>query len=163
MALGRERNRSFSTAFSATKARELEALPHPVKIAVEIASMSIAHHLRWRQHGVCRHPPDGRTWGSVPQPRRRGRPTDLQGVSQAATRAHSADKQDAGLLEHLPLIPSGLGIALHVAAMLLVMGPIALVVYEKVGLEVLRRAWFNTDRLWAGAFVLAAAATLFTA
>ena len=46
--------------------------------------------------------------------------------------------------------------------MTLVMGVVAVVVYEKLGLEVLRRAWVNTDQLWAGTFVLAAALTLVT-
>jgi hypothetical protein len=41
-------------------------------------------------------------------------------------------------------------------------GLIAIVVYEKLGLEVLRRAWINTDRLWASTFVAAAAVTLFS-
>jgi hypothetical protein len=45
----------------------------------------------------------------------------------------------------------------------LVMGVIAVVVYEKVGVDILRKAWVNTDRVWAAAFILAAAATLFTA
>jgi hypothetical protein len=46
--------------------------------------------------------------------------------------------------------------------MLAAMAVVAVVVYEVVGLDVLRRAWFNLDRLWA--FVLvgagAVAATL---
>jgi hypothetical protein len=54
------------------------------------------------------------------------------------------------MLSHVPLLPSAIGIALHVLAMLVVMGVIALAVYEKLGLEVLRNAWINTDRLWAG-------------
>ena len=40
------------------------------------------------------------------------------------------------------------------------MALIALVVYEKVGLAILRRAWFNLDRAWAGALVAAGALTL---
>jgi hypothetical protein len=40
------------------------------------------------------------------------------------------------------------------------MGLIALVVYEKVGLAILRRAWFNLDRVWAGALVAAGVLTL---
>ena len=44
--------------------------------------------------------------------------------------------------------------------MLVVMGAIAFVVYERVGLQVLRRAWLNTDQVWAGAFVLAGLVTL---
>jgi hypothetical protein len=62
----------------------------------------------------------------------------------------------------MPLLLSGMAIVLHVAAMVLVMGIVALLVYEKLGLEVLRRAWLNTDSLWAGTFVLAAGLTLFT-
>jgi hypothetical protein len=47
--------------------------------------------------------------------------------------------------------------------MVVVMGTFAVIVYEKVGLGVLRRAWVNTDRLWAATFVAAAGFTLFTA
>lgn len=40
-------------------------------------------------------------------------------------------------------------VALHSAAMLAAMAVVAVVVYEVVGLDVLRRAWLNLDRLWA--------------
>jgi len=43
--------------------------------------------------------------------------------------------------------------AVHTAAMLVVAGVIALVVYHKLGLALLRRAWFNLDWLWALALV----------
>jgi uncharacterized membrane protein len=43
--------------------------------------------------------------------------------------------------------------AVHTAAMLVVAGLIALVVYYKLGLALLRRAWFNLDWLWALALV----------
>lgn len=43
--------------------------------------------------------------------------------------------------------------AAHTAAMLAVAGLIALVVYHKLGLALLRRAWFNLDWLWALALV----------
>jgi hypothetical protein len=43
----------------------------------------------------------------------------------------------------------------HTAAMLAVAGVIALVVYYKVGLAMLRRAWFNLDWLWAIALIAA--------
>jgi hypothetical protein len=55
-----------------------------------------------------------------------------------------------------------LGVFLHVGAMLIVMGVVAVVVYEKVGLGFLRRAWINLDHLWAGAFVVAGIVTLMT-
>ncbi|MFF5257490.1 hypothetical protein ACFY4C_00990 [Actinomadura viridis] len=51
----------------------------------------------------------------------------------------------------------------HTLAMFAVAGVIALLVYEVVGLAVLRRAWFNVDRLWAAALVTAGAVTLVTA
>jgi hypothetical protein len=43
-----------------------------------------------------------------------------------------------------------------------VMGAVAIVVYDRLGVAVLRKAWLNTDQLWAAAFVIAAAITLFT-
>jgi len=51
-------------------------------------------------------------------------------------------------------------ITLHTAAMFGVMALIALAVYEKLGLAVLRRAWFNLDLLWAGALIGAGILTL---
>lgn len=51
-------------------------------------------------------------------------------------------------------------VALHSAAMFLVMAAVAVVVYEKVGLAILRRAWFNLDLLWAAALIAAGALTL---
>jgi hypothetical protein len=53
-------------------------------------------------------------------------------------------------------------VVVHTLAMLLVMGVIALVVYEKVGLAILRKAWVNLDLIWAIAIVAAGAFTLFT-
>ena len=55
-----------------------------------------------------------------------------------------------------------LAITVHVGAMLLVMGVVAVLVYEKLGLSFLRRAWINSDQVWAAAFVVAGALTLFT-
>ena len=57
---------------------------------------------------------------------------------------------------------AGLGRSLHVGAMLVVMGVIALLVYDHYGARVLRKAWINLDCVWAGAFVFAGVLTLFT-
>jgi uncharacterized membrane protein len=69
---------------------------------------------------------------------------------------------DAGVVLAGP-IDYVVAIAVHTAAMLVVAGMIALVVYYKLGLALLRRAWFNLDWLWAlalvGAGVFAALAT----
>lgn len=46
-------------------------------------------------------------------------------------------------------------VGIHTAAMFVVMAVIAVAVYEYVGLAILRRAWFNLDRVWAGALLVA--------
>jgi hypothetical protein len=51
----------------------------------------------------------------------------------------------------------------HTAAMLAGMGAVALVVYERLGLRLLRRAWVNLDLAWAGALLVAGAFAIFTA
>ena len=53
----------------------------------------------------------------------------------------------------------GAGLAVHTTAMLLVMLPVALVVYKKVGLAFLRRGWINVDLLWAVALIAAGIVT----
>ncbi|MBA3550344.1 MAG: hypothetical protein H0T76_28045 [Nannocystis sp.] len=50
--------------------------------------------------------------------------------------------------------------AIHTLGYLLVMGLIAVIVYEKVGLAILRRAWFNLDVVWAVALVITGVVTL---
>jgi hypothetical protein len=40
------------------------------------------------------------------------------------------------------------------------MGAVAMVVYEKLGVMILKRTWFNLDLLWAGALVGAGLITL---
>jgi len=46
-------------------------------------------------------------------------------------------------------------ILVHTASMLAVMGSAAVIVYEWVGLEILRSAWINLDTVWAGALIVA--------
>jgi hypothetical protein len=46
-----------------------------------------------------------------------------------------------------------LALSLHTAAYLLVLVFVAWIVYRKLGLALLRTAWFNLDWLWAGALV----------
>ncbi|HEY7198586.1 MAG TPA: hypothetical protein VIC57_00150 [Candidatus Dormibacteraeota bacterium] len=51
----------------------------------------------------------------------------------------------------------------HVAAMLTTMAVVAVLVYEKLGLRMLRRGWFNLDLAWSVVLLVAGAVTLFTA
>jgi hypothetical protein len=72
----------------------------------------------------------------------------------------SHNHDDMAMLSGGPIDIAAVGIAVHVLAMLIVMGAIAFFVYERVGLQILRRAWLNTDQVWAGAFIVAGLVTL---
>ena len=52
-------------------------------------------------------------------------------------------------------------VAVHTLAYLFVTGAVAWLVYTKLGLSILRRAWFNLDRIWALSLILTAALTVF--
>lgn len=58
--------------------------------------------------------------------------------------SHGASASQAGAL-----------VLLHTGATIAVMGAIAVLVYEKLGLAILRSAWINLDTIWAGALVAA--------
>jgi len=51
-------------------------------------------------------------------------------------------------------------VATHSVAMFLVMAAIAVVVFEKIGLAILRRAWVNLDLIWAVALIATGALSL---
>jgi hypothetical protein len=64
----------------------------------------------------------------------------------------------------VPVLSTGAAaLVVHVGAMIVTCGAGALIVYEVVGLGVLRRLWYNVDRVWAFALVGAGTATLLTA
>lgn len=71
------------------------------------------------------------------------------------------DYAHAQLIQELSpsLITTSLGlllaaVAVHTLSMLLVTAAIAGLVYEKLGLAILRQAWFNLDWVWSGALIL---------
>lgn len=51
-------------------------------------------------------------------------------------------------------------VLLHTGAMVVVMGAIAILVYDYVGLAILRSAWINLDTVWASALVAAGVLSL---
>jgi hypothetical protein len=53
-----------------------------------------------------------------------------------------------------------LATGLHAASYLAVTALVAMVVFEKVGVGILRRAWFNLDLIWAAALVATGVMTL---
>jgi hypothetical protein len=51
-------------------------------------------------------------------------------------------------------------LTVHTGVMVLVMGALALAIYQTLGLELLRRAWVNLDLVWGGALIAVGAAML---
>jgi hypothetical protein len=80
----------------------------------------------------------------------RGKAVDVA----AATAAHSHVSFGDSTLTVL----SAVGI--HTVAYLVVTGLIAWVVYRKIGLAILRQAWFNFDLAWGAALVITGVATV---
>ena len=72
--------------------------------------------------------------------------------AHAAHGAHSAHGADIDLLNHPWL--AAVAVVVHTLGHLLVAGLVAMVVYEKLGVRILRRAWFNFDLAWAVALVV---------
>lgn len=77
----------------------------------------------------------------------------VPGALAEGAHAGHAGRQELGASD--ALAPAILAVGVHSAAMLAVAGVIAVVVYQKVGVEVLRRAWVNLDFLWVGALAAA--------
>lgn len=101
-------------------------------------------------------------------------PVGLAGWSFLMSSAHGAGLMLAPVLLGLPVygayhslselsLQAAAAASLHVAAMLAVMGVVSVIVYEKVGLGVLRRGWFNLDLGWSAVLIASGAVTLFTA
>jgi hypothetical protein len=84
----------------------------------------------------------------------------LVGATDGAARphAHATHLMAASLVPGLPGPgPVALGLqatALHTAGYLLVTGFVALLVYRKLGLRMLRTMWINLDLIWGGALVV---------
>ena len=62
-----------------------------------------------------------------------------------------------------PLEPALTGVAVHAAAMVVVTAAIAVIVYEWLGLVVLRHAWLNVDILWMAALLATGAVLVVSA
>ena len=88
-------------------------------------------------------------------------PVLLQLPPEVAAHAFHGAHVDHVMPSAMAIMPAAelAAVAVHTAAMFLVMGVVAVVVFEKAGLAILRRAWFNLDRLWAAALISAGALT----
>jgi hypothetical protein len=87
----------------------------------------------------------------------------LRGEGTSSALAHT---EQVGHLGHYPsggndaLLPTLAAVGLHSLAMLAVAGVLAMVVYQKLGVEVLRRAWINLDFIWVGVLAITGALAL---
>lgn len=92
---------------------------------------------------------------------------EVAGTVETPGAGLSAHARHAVPAAHAALLPaSGLtdvtlwATVFHTAGYLLVTGVVAVIVYEKLGLRLLRTMWFNLDVLWGGALLGAGALTL---
>ena len=81
----------------------------------------------------------------------------LPGAASAATGEHAGHL--AAAAGSVPWTNAA-AVGVHTLAYLLVMTLFAWTVYRKLGLGLLRTAWFNLDWLWAGALVVTGALVL---
>ena len=81
-------------------------------------------------------------------------------VMGAAGQGGGHHHHGAAMASVVPELPGVAAAALHTAGYFVVMGAIALVVYEKLGLRLLRNYWFNLDLAWAVALVVTAGVVL---
>jgi hypothetical protein len=84
----------------------------------------------------------------------------MQGAHAHGAHAHGAHADHATMTGSATVLADLAAVGLHTLAMFAVMGAIAMVVYEKLGVTILKRTWFNLDLLWAGALVGAGLITL---
>ena len=120
-------------------------------------------HFRWVKARVTR---GELAWWSFLMSTAHGAGLMVAPVLLGAGAADDATAQDHALAsveeQGMSLLGSGFAVLLHVGAMVAVMGVVAVLVYDRWGLRLLRRAWVTLDAVWAGAFVLAGVLTCFT-
>jgi hypothetical protein len=77
----------------------------------------------------------------------------------------AAVSRPSAVLHHDHAVAAGIGVVdpvgvtaalIHTLGYLAVTAAFAVVVYEKVGLRILRRAWINVNVLWAAALIVVA-------
>ena len=77
-------------------------------------------------------------------------------TAEASAHMHHAP---ASMTHNATMLLSAVGV--HTLSFFVVMGIVAVIVYEVVGLALLRKAWFNLDLLWSIALMIAGIVTLF--
>jgi hypothetical protein len=81
-------------------------------------------------------------------------PILVQWPTRHSGHAHLIHELSPEVIAHSPALML-LAVGVHTAGMLLVTTVVAVLVYDKFGLGLLRRTWFNVDLLWAIALLMA--------
>ena len=77
-------------------------------------------------------------------------------AAEASAHMHHAP---ASMADNAVMLLSAVGV--HTLSFFVVTGIVAVIVYEVIGLALLRKAWFNLDLLWSIALMIAGVVTLF--
>jgi hypothetical protein len=144
---------------------ELRVLASDMTIRIA-GAVALASFALWRIVRSHRHP----RWVGM-----RLRPRELAAWSFLMSTAHGAGlmlipvvmgmrvTSHDSMLMPSSLAPVAGAVLIHTASMVAVAGAIGFVVYEFVGVGILRRGWLNLDRIWVYALGAGAAATLLIA
>jgi hypothetical protein len=111
----------------------------PVFLGMSSSTATVAHHHAMNMTGAV-----PASAAIVPSP------AEIPAPATMSCSAHTASPSVALLAT-----------ALHAAGYLVVTALIAFLVYEKLGLAILRKAWFNLDLLWAAALIATGLFSLF--
>jgi hypothetical protein len=87
----------------------------------------------------------------------------LRGEGTASALAHAGHLGHGGHQSSAAsdaVLPALAAVGLHSVAMLAVAGVLAVAVYQKLGVEVLRRAWVNLDFIWVGTLIVVGSVAL---
>jgi uncharacterized membrane protein len=85
----------------------------------------------------------------------------LSSTGQAGeVHAHGTHANHVAMADMSTVLTELAVIGVHTLAMFAMMGAIAMVVYERLGVTILKHTWFTVDLLWAGALVGAGLITL---
>jgi hypothetical protein len=76
-------------------------------------------------------------------------PPDALGAAATGSGDHALMMSTPGMLS----VSEVLAVGVHTGAMYLVMAGVAILVFDHIGLSILRRGWVNLDRLWAASLV----------
>jgi hypothetical protein len=154
---------ALAVVASAVVVLGLFADAEPLRIGAAIALIAFGifrfarprAHPRWARAKVNRRE---LTWWSFLMSSAHGAGLMVAPILVGATAGSAGDHHIEGASVGEALVV----MTVHVGAMLTVMGAIALLVYEKLGVSVLSKAWLNTEQAWAAAFIGAGLFTLFS-